>query len=92
MNDEKIGGTEMSKKGFEKFHHDLDKIYNDLLKITEEYNECLNFYSGLMHEELKKIGTYFEENDLLKQHNKAKKISLAQVFIFYSNASNVRKK
>lgn len=81
LKDEKMGSNEMSKKFFDKFHHDLDKIHSDLMKITEEYNECLSFYSELMQEELKKIDTYFEENDLLKQHNKARKISMAQVFI-----------
>lgn len=74
-----MGADEISNGFREKLVQNVDEIQSALIKATESYHECLNYYSDATQKLLASIDTYLNQNDLMKAHQNAKQKTKDQV-------------
>lgn len=74
-----MGADEISNGFRGKLTQSLDEIQSALIKASESYHECLDYYSDATQKLLATIDTYLNQNDLIKAHQSAKKDAKDQV-------------
>ncbi|XP_055309313.1 atlastin-like [Sitodiplosis mosellana] len=70
---EKMGDGDISNGFRGKLTQNLDGIQSSIIKASESYHECLNHYTDASQRSLASIDTFFNQNDLIKAHQNAKK-------------------
>lgn len=73
-----MGDDQLSSEFREKLQQDLDSIQSALVTVSESFNECLNYYSEILHKSTDG-DLYQSQNDLIKLHQNTKNEARAQV-------------
>lgn len=74
-----MGDGDISNGFRENLDHELNEFHTVLIKITELYSECRDFYTNSMQESLNQAEIYFNEIDLIKLHQGTKQTAIDKV-------------
>ena len=83
----KMGDAEISGDLRVKLERELDDYNLTLIKMAELFSESLDIYSNSMRESIGRVDSYFDESELIKTHQDAKREAVARVFLIHSHAN-----